>query len=83
MNHPVDLRSDTVTRPSAGPSIRTPMERNAFRVARLSSPSRKPEICVVPSASEPSITDRWEMDLSPATRNSPLSAPPGWTIKRS
>ena len=37
-----------IKRPSWGPSIRTPISLNAFRVAKLSSPSRKPVISDVP-----------------------------------
>ena len=64
------------TRPCSGPSMRTPMARNAASVARLSSPSRKPLTSVVPSASEPSMIERCEIDLSPGTRSSPRSTPP-------
>ena len=41
----------------------------AASVARLSSPSRKPLTAVTPSASEPSMMERWEIDLSPGTRS--------------
>lgn len=40
-------------------------------VERQSAPSRKPWISVVPLAMEPSMTLRWEMDLSPGTVTEP------------
>ncbi len=43
-------------------------------VERQSAPLRKFSMQVVPEAREPNITARWEMDLSPGTANSPLSA---------
>src|SRR5690554_7435397 len=61
-----------VTLPSCGPSITTPMSRNACKVARLSSPSKNPSTWVVPSAIEPNMIERCEMDLSPGTRKVPL-----------
>ena len=36
---------------------------------------------VVPSASEPNMMARCEIDLSPGTRNRPRKAPPGSTTK--
>ena len=66
-------------RPPRGPSIATPMARNAATVASASAPSRKPVAADSPSASEPSITKRCETDLSPGTRTRPVSAPPGST----
>ena len=70
------------TLPLSGPLMLTPMARKADRVARLSSPSRKPLTSVLPSAREPSMMERCEMDLSPGTRNCPVSFPPGTTLKR-
>ena len=68
------------TRPSSGPSIETPMAWNARSVFMLSSPSRKPEICVVPRAIEPNMIERCEIDLSPGTRMVPVSLPPLLTV---
>ena len=65
--------------PASGPSIVTPICRKAAIVLRASSPSRKPVTSVIPSAKEPSITDRCDIDLSPGTRCSPVSWPPGCT----
>ena len=43
-------------------------------VERQSAPCKKFVTSVVPFASEPNITARWEMDLSPGMVTSPLSA---------
>ncbi len=48
-------------------SISTPMADIAARVARQSSPGRKPLMSVAPSAIPPSISARCEIDLSPGT----------------
>ena len=50
----------------------TPIARKQSMVERQSAPSRKCVIRVVPSEIAPSITARWEMDLSPGTVNSPF-----------
>ena len=63
-----------VTLPSMGPSISTPMSRNACKVASASSPSKNPVTRVVPSARAPNIIERCDMDLSPGTRISPCMA---------
>ena len=44
-------------------------------VERQSAPFKKWEISVVPLAMEPSITARWEIDLSPGICTSPFNAP--------
>jgi hypothetical protein len=62
-------------------SIDTPMDWNAFIVHRQSSPSRKPVTSVRPVASDPSITERCEIDLSPGTRTWPVGLPPGETVQ--
>ena len=69
----------TFTCPCSGPSIRTPIARKIWAVARASAPSRKPWTSVTPSASAPSMMARCEMDLSPGTRMSPRTCPPGAT----
>jgi len=56
-------------------SERAPMASTALSVLRVSPAKRKPVISVVPSAMAPSITARWEMDLSPGTETSPRMAP--------
>jgi hypothetical protein len=62
-------------------SILTPISLNAFKVARLSSPSKKPDTFVTPFAIEPSIIERCEIDLSPGTLIEPLKKSPGEAIK--
>ena len=52
-------------------SMSTPIWRKQEMVERQSAPSRKPWISVVPLAMEPSMTLRWEMDLSPGTVTEP------------
>ena len=41
-------------------------------MAKLSSPSKKPETEVIPLLIEPSMIDRCEIDLSPGTLIEPL-----------
>ena len=53
-------------------SMETPICRKQRMVERQSAPVKKLVISVVPWAMEPSITARWEMDLSPGTVSSPL-----------
>ena len=48
----------TKTSPFSGPSISTPIAVNADKVASASSPSKKPWICVSPSAIAPNIIER-------------------------
>ena len=48
-------------------SMGMPILRKHPIVERQSAPSRKCVISVVPCDSEPNITARWEMDLSPGT----------------
>ena len=62
-------------------SILTPISLNAFNVARVSSPSKKPDTFVTPFAIEPSIIERCEIDLSPGTLIEPLKKSPGEAIK--
>ncbi len=59
-----------------GRSMRTPSAPSARAVARQSSPARKPLICVSPSASAPSSSARWEIDLSPGILSVPPTLPP-------
>src|SRR5690606_30975567 len=61
--------------PGAGASISTPIAEKMAAVARVSSPSRKPSMRDVPSASADSMIARWEMDLSPGMASSPRR---GW-----
>ena len=69
------------TSPSLGPSILTPIWRKASKVAKLSSPSKKPFMELLPRAKEARISARCEIDLSPGTRTRPDSRPPGCTLK--
>ena len=57
--------------------METPILRKQSMVDRQSSPIRKPVIWVVPLARAPSMTARWEMDLSPGTVISPRSGAQG------
>lgn len=50
---------------------RMPSARKQAMVLRQSAPGRNPSISVTPSARAPSITARWEIDLSPGTRAAP------------
>ena len=50
-----------------------PSRRKQSMVERQSAPLKKPVTSVVPSASEPNITVRWEMDLSPGMVTSPCN----------
>ncbi len=58
-----------------------PAAQNARAVARVSSPSRKPLMREVPSASAASMIARCEIDLSPGTRTSPRSGPAGAPVQ--
>jgi hypothetical protein len=51
----------------------TPSLLKQSTVERQSAPGKKPVISVFPSAIEPNMTARWEMDLSPGTQTSPRS----------
>src|SRR5690606_28101698 len=66
----------TMRLPGCGVSMDTPMRRKIVSVARASSPSRKPSMREVPSASEASMIARCETDLSPGTASSPCSGAP-------
>src|SRR5262249_28472961 len=61
--------------PTPRRSTLAPKAAMALLVLRTSSPSRRPEIRVSPTASAPKIRARFEIDLSPGTRTRPLSAP--------
>jgi hypothetical protein len=50
-----------------------PIARKQAAVLRGSSPNNKPRIRVSPSAREPSIKARWEIDLSPGIDTLPLN----------
>ena len=54
-------------------SIEAPRARIAFAVDRVSSDIKKSLTKVVPVASEPSMRDLWDIDLSPGGAISPLS----------
>ena len=62
-------------------STSAPRARIASRVRCTSSPSERPVMVVVPSASAASSRARWEMDLSPGTRSVPTRARPPVTSK--
>jgi len=70
----------TTTR-SPSRSILTPSCCIAWIVLRLSSPCKKPEMWLSPSAMAASITARCDIDLSPGTRIEPLTPVPGLQIK--
>src|SRR5690606_36006256 len=48
-------------------SISTPIFRKQLMVLKQSSPSKNPSTVVVPSAIDPNMIARWEIDLSPGT----------------
>src|SRR5262245_15533686 len=60
--------------PSAPRAASPPSRRMAAAVRSTSSPSSSPWISVSPTASAPSISERWEIDLSPGARAVPESA---------
>ena len=66
-------RPRTCTRSGAGRRTSTPRARIACMLARQSSLGRNPLISLVPSAMPASITERWEIDLSPGTVSSPAT----------
>ena len=55
----------TVTNSELSSDISAPIAEKQAAVLRGSSPNNKPRILVSPSANEPSIKARWEIDLSP------------------
>jgi hypothetical protein len=67
--------------PGEGACMRTPSCCRMRAVARVSSPSRKPRMCAVPSAIALSMRARCEIDLSPGTRSRPRMAPPRRAIQ--
>ena len=67
-------------RVSPSSSTSTPMARKASRVARASSPRRKPVTLVMPQAMEPNMMERCDIDLSPGTRISPRIPRAGLTV---
>src|SRR5439155_6584841 len=70
----------SITSPSSPRcSIGTPMARNAATVASVSAEAPKPLTVTRSSHSEPTITARWLIDLSPGTVSSPTSDPAGAT----
>ena len=63
------------TRISSGnSSMEMPIFRKQAMVERQSAPLKKLVILVVPREMAPSITARWEMDLSPGMVTSPFKA---------
>ena len=70
----------TVQLPSPFRSVCAPIARMAAAVAKTSSPSSKPEIWLVPTASALNIRARCEMDLSPGTLSVPRNGPLGWKL---
>jgi len=64
----------TVQLPSSPRATLAPSAPTALAVLMTSSPSSSPVIRVSPTASAPRIRARWEIDLSPGTRASPLRA---------
>ena len=61
-------------------SISMPILRKQLIVDRQSAPCRKFVISVVPLASAPNITERWEMDLSPGMITLPFNPVDGAVI---
>ena len=57
----------------AAPVNSTPNDSRQVRVECTSAPDESPSTAVSPSASAPRMRARWETDLSPGTRASPLS----------
>ena len=59
---------------SGNSSMEMPIFRKQAMVERQSAPLKKLVILVVPREMAPSITARWEMDLSPGMVTSPFKA---------
>ena len=66
--------------PSAVRSTLAPKACMALAVLTTSSPSRRPEALVSPTATAPNIKERCEIDLSPGTRKMPLRPLAWWDL---